>query len=315
MASDYYEVLGVSRTAKADEIKSAYRKLARQYHPDRNPGDKQAEARFKEIQQAYDVLGDETKRGQYDRFGAEGPNPNFGGGGGRRGRSQGFNFGGGGPGGGGFQEVDPEAAADIFRQFFGGDAGAGGAGMGDIFGQAGGGRRGRARPRPEPEEVESEVTIPFQTAALGGTVSLRVDDHEIDVKIPPGVSEGQKMRLQGQGPGGSNLRLVLKIEPHPYFRREGNDVILRVPLSLSEATLGGSVDVPTLDGSKLTVKIPAGTSSGARLRLRGKGIKGGDQYIEAQVMVPAAKDDRGRELIEELARLYPQEPRAGLPWA
>jgi DnaJ-class molecular chaperone len=188
--------------------------------------------------------------------------------------------------------------------------------MEDLFGGATGGRgraRGRAS-RPEPEEVESEVTIPFRTAALGGTVALRVDDREVDVKVPAGVSDGQKLRLQGQGPGGGNLRLVLRIEPDPYFKRDGNDLILLVPLSLSEATLGATVDVPTISGSKLSVKIPAGTSTGKRVRLRGQGIKGGDQYIEVQVMVPAVKDARGRELVEELTRLHPQNPRTGPPW-
>jgi DnaJ-class molecular chaperone len=310
MARDFYEVLGVNRKATADEIKSAYRKLARQYHPDRNPGDKQAEAKFKEIQEAYDVLSDETKRGNYDRFGTAEPQAGFGGG--RRGRSQSFHFGGAGPGG--FSEVDPEQAADLFRQFFGGGGGAASS-MEDVFGGATGGRgRGRARARAEPDEVESEVHIPFRTAALGGTVSLNVDGRHVDVKVPPGVSDGQKLRLQGQAPGGGNLRLVLRIEPDPYFKREGNDVILPVPLSLPEATLGATVDVPTISGSKLSVKIPPGTSSGKRVRLRGQGIKGGDQYIEVQVMVPAVKDARGRELVEELARLHAQNPRTGPPW-
>jgi DnaJ-class molecular chaperone len=123
------------------------------------------------------------------------------------------------------------------------------------------------------------------------------------------------MRLQGQAPGGGNLLLKIHIEPHPYFRREDKDVILEVPLSLSEAVLGARVDVPTLDGTKLTVKVPPGASSGTRLRLRGKGITGGDQYIEVKVVVPAPADERSRQLIEEFARLNPQNPRSGLPWS
>jgi DnaJ-class molecular chaperone len=134
------------------------------------------------------------------------------------------------------------------------------------------------------------------------------------VKIPAGIDEGQTMRLGGQAPGGGDLLLKVHIRPHAYFRREGNDILLEVPLSLPEAVLGTKVDVPTLDGTRLTVKIPPGTSSGARLRLRGHGIKGGDQYIEVKILVPAAKDERSRELIEEFARLNPQNPRAGLPW-
>jgi DnaJ-class molecular chaperone len=158
------------------------------------------------------------------------------------------------------------------------------------------------------------VTIPFVTAALGGSVTLQVEGRELSVKIPAGVSDGQSLRLQGQGPGGGNLRLKLRIQPHPYFRREGNNLILEVPVSVAEAILGAKVDVPTLDGSRLTVKVPPGTSSGARLRLKGKGIAGGDQYIEIKVVVPSTIDDKSRQLIEEFARLNPQNPRSGLGW-
>jgi DnaJ-class molecular chaperone len=305
MARDFYDVLGVSRKATADEIKAAYRKLARQYHPDRNPGDKQAEARFKEVQEAYDVLSEPAKRSQYDRFGTAGPDGGFPGGGRRGGpRTQTFHWGAG-------EEVDPN---EIFSQIFGGAGGGGAGGFGNFEEVLRGARGGRARRAPEPQEVESEVSIPFLIAARGGSVPLRVDDKQIDVKVPEGVEDGQTLRLQGAAPGGANLRLKLRIEPHPYFRREGKDIILDVPLSLAEATLGAQVDVPTLDGTRLTVKIPPGTSSGGRLRLRGKGIAGGDQYIEAKVMVPAVKDGRGKELVEELAKLHPQDPRSGLKW-
>lgn len=305
MPRDYYEVLGVARNASEDDIKKAYRKLARQYHPDRNPGDKQAEARFKEVQDAYDVLGDKAKRSKYDQFGFAGPDGGFGGGP-RGGRSHTFHW--GGPGGP--QEMDPGQAADLFRNLFGGEAD-----LGDLFGGLGGGRgtRGRAH-RPPPQEVESEITIPFLTAARGGSLNVNVDGRELTVKIPEGIEEGQSLRLQGQGPGGGDLRLKIKVQPHPYFRREGKDVILEAPLSLPEAVLGAKIDVPTIDGSKLTVKVPPGASSGSRLRLRGKGIKGGDQFIEIKVMVPATKDDRSRELIEEFARINPQGPRTGAPW-
>jgi DnaJ-class molecular chaperone len=308
MPGDYYHSLGVSRDASEEDIKKAYRKLARQYHPDRNPGDKQAEAKFKEIQEAYDVLSDKTKRSQYDRFGRVGPEADFSGGPGA-GRGQTFRWGGGG---GPYQEMDPSQAAELFSQFFGGGMG-GAAGMDDLFAQAPRGRRGR-RAEAAPE-VESEVTIPFLTAALGGSVSLGVNGQELSVKIPAGVEEGQTLRLKKQAAGGGNLRLVLRIEPHPYFRREGKDIILEAPLSLSEAVLGTKLEVPALDGTRLTVKVPPGTSSGTRLRLRGKAIQGGDQFIEIKVVVPAAKDDRSREIIEEFARLNPQTPRAGLAWS
>jgi DnaJ-class molecular chaperone len=175
--------------------------------------------------------------------------------------------------------------------------------------------RGRGRAARPAESVEAEVAIPFLKAALGGTVSLSVDGRAIDLRVPAGVEEGKKLRLAGQGPGGGDLLVRVKIEPHPYFRREDHNVLLDVPVSVSEAILGAKVDVPTLDGTHLTVTVPAGTSSGARLRLRGKGIAGGDQLIEIKIVVPKAHDKRSRELIEEFARLNPQEARASLPWS
>jgi curved DNA-binding protein len=297
MPGDYYETLGVSKTASEEEIKKAYRGLARQYHPDRNPGDKQAEKRFKEIQDAYDVLSDKNKRAQFDQFGFAGPQPGMGGGG-----SGGtFHWGGGFPGAEG---LDPTQAEEILSQFF-----AGGSPLG-----AGRRTRGGRRRTAPPEPATSEITVPFLTAALGGTLSLGVDGQQIDVRIQPGVETGNTLRLKGQGPGGADLHLKLNIEPHPFFRRDGSDVIITAPLALAEAVLGTKLDVPTLDGTKLTVKVLPGTSSGARLRLRGKGIKGGDQYIEIKVVVPAPKDERSKEIIEEFARLNPQTPRSGPPW-
>jgi curved DNA-binding protein len=314
MPRDYYEVLGVSRDASEADIKKAYRKLARQYHPDRNPGDKQAEAHFKEVQEAYEVLSDKTKRAQYDRFGFVGH-----GAGGQRGPGGGGGpFPGGGAQGFEFQGIDPDDLASILRQFGGGGGGGfGGFGggaegdLGDLFGRA---RGGRGRARQTPRQVEADVTIPFLQAALGGTVSLSVDGHQIDVKVPAGVEEGKKLRIGGQAPGGGDLIVRLHVEPHPYFRREGNNVVLEVPISIPESVLGTRVDVPTLEGEKLAVKIPPGTSSGARLRLRGKGINGGDQYIEMKIQSVKPADEHSRELMEEFARLNPQDPRANVPW-
>ncbi|HMC90068.1 MAG TPA: J domain-containing protein [Gemmataceae bacterium] len=305
MARDYYETLGVKRNASEDEIKKAYRKLARQYHPDRNPGDKQAEAHFKEVQTAYDVLSDKTKRSQYDRFGEAGANAGFRGG---QGGPRDFQFHwGGGPG---QAEMDPSQAADLFRSIFGG----GQAGATDFENVFAGQRRrgGRARQAAPEREFTSTVNIPFVTAALGGQVTLQIDDRMVTVKVPAGVEEGQSLRLRGQGPGGADLLVKLHIEPHPYFRREGRDLILDVPITLAEAVLGTKVDVPTLDGTRLTVRVPPGTSSGTRLRLRGRGIAGGDQYIEIRILVPAVQDARSKELIEEFARLHPQNARDGL---
>jgi DnaJ-class molecular chaperone len=276
--------------------------LAREYHPDRNPGDKQAEARFKETQDAYDVLSDKNKRAQYDRFGfagTEGPQAGPGG----------ATFHWGFPGGTG-GSVDAEQAEEILKQMFGG----GGGDFAEMFG----GRRprgtGRTRRPTAPPPAETELNVPFITAAQGGTMSLRIDGRELDVKIPPGIDDGQTLRLPGVAPGGGDLHLKLRVQPHAHFRREGKDIVLEVPITLAEAVLGGKVDVPTLDGAKLTVKIPPGTSSGARLRLRGKGIQGGDQYIQVKVVVPAPADDRSRELIEEFAQRNAQDPRADLGW-
>ncbi len=309
MPRDYYEVLGVSRDASEADVKKAYRKLARQYHPDRNPGDKTAETRFKEVQEAYDVLSDKTKRSQYDRFGHAGPQAANGG------QAGPFRWGAGGSPGFEAGSINAEDLGEILRQF-------GMGGMGGMPGMGGAGgaespftrRRGKGR-RPEPQHAEAEAPIPFLTAALGGKVTLSIDGHEVEVKVPAGIEDGKKLRLAGQGPGGGDLYIKLNIEPHPYFRREGNNVVLEAPLSIAEAILGARIDVPTLDGAHLTVKVPPGTSSGARLRLRGKGIAGGDQLIEIKIAVPKAEDARSRELVEELARLHPQNPRADLGWA
>jgi curved DNA-binding protein len=309
MARDLYETLGVKRDASEADLKKAYRKLARQYHPDRNPGDKAAEARFKEVQSAYDVLSDAQKRAQYDRFGTTEPGANpFGGGGG------GNPFGGGGNP---FGNVNPEDLNDILRQFTGGMGGGGGMHIDpeEIFGRRTRGGGGRTRRPSRPADVETEAAIPFETAAVGGRISLGFDDHEIEVKVPAGAEDGQRLRVRGQGPEGADLYVKLRVQPHPYFRREGNDVILEAPISAVEAMLGTKIDVPTLDGARLTVKVPAGASSGGRLRLRGHGIAGGNQYIELKIVAAPAAEGRERELIEEFARLHPQNPRAGLPWS
>jgi DnaJ-class molecular chaperone len=297
MPRDPYEVLGVSKSATADEINKAYRRLSKQYHPDRNPGDKEADAKYKEVQAANDLIGDETKRAQYDQFGFAGPQHGFPGGG--------FTSSGGMP-------FDPAAASDLFGSMFGGGMG-GGVDLNDLLG---GGARKKARSRRRAEPVESEVTVPFETAANGGTIAIEFGGRQIDVKVPAGISEGKKLRVPPEATGGAEVLLKVKIAPHPHFRREGNDVYLDVPVSLSEAILGAKVDVPTLDGTKLTVTVPPGTSGGRKLRLRGKGIAGGDQYLVFRVEVPSgAVDDESRKLIEEFARRNPQQVRANAPFA
>jgi curved DNA-binding protein len=297
MPRDFYEVLGIKRDASEDEIKRAYRRLAREHHPDRNAGDKQAETRFKEVQEAYDVLSDKEKKSQYDQFGHVGPQV------GSNGGPGGFQWGGGfGEG----VEIDPSQLEEFLR-------GAGMGGAGDMFGQRTRqpGRGRRAAPR---EPVTTDLRVPFETAVLGGTMSLDVNGRSIDVKIPVGVEEGKTLRVQGQGPRGADLHLIIRIAPHAYFRREGNDLLITAPITVAEAVLGTKIDVPTLDGAKLTVKVPAGTSSGSRLRLRGKGIKGGDQYVEIKIVAPPEVDERSKTLMEEFAQHNPQQPRSGPPW-
>ena len=301
MPRDHYDVLGVARSASDEEIKKAYRKLAAKFHPDRNPGDKDAEAKFKEVSAAYDVLSDKDKRQQYDTFGHVGP---------------GFPGGGGGFPGGfrGGQQVDPEAAQDLFRNLF---RGGGGGGvefdLGDLLG---GGRkaRGRANRPPPPEDVETEVGIPFEMAAAGGSVPIAVGGRTIEVKIPAGIEDGQKLRVPASATGSADVYLKVRVGSHPFFKRDGSDILLEVPITVAEAVLGTKVDVPTLGGDHLTVKVPAGTSSGARIRLKGKGIKGGDQYLVVKIVTPPAADAESKKLMEEFAQRVPYDPRAGLPW-
>ncbi len=298
MARDPYEVLGVSKSATADEIKKAYRKLAHRYHPDRNPGDREAEEKFKEVQNAYDILSDPAKRANYDRFGS----PDG---------AKGSSFGGFSGFGG---NVSAEDIQDLLRQM-GMNFGTGGFGFEFDFPSAGPKSRRQQRVRwEEAEDVEREIPVPFLTAARGGKIDVMVDGHEIAVNVPAGAKDGQVLRLKGVLGDGASLKLRLKVQPHPYFRREGDDLLVDVPITLAEAVLGGKVDVPMLDGSTVSVNIPPGTSSGARLRLKRQGIAGGDLYVVVKIVVPKNIDSRSRELIEEFNRLNPLNPRADTPW-
>ncbi len=301
MPNDFYETLGVSRTATADELKKAYRKLAAKHHPDRNPGDKEAEAKFKEVSAAYEVLSDAKKRERYDQYGHAGTSGPGGG------------PGGGYPGGGGFSggpQMDPEMAEELFRNVFGGSGGGGGGGFGDIFG---GGRGPKKRKQAPPPDIETEVTVPFHVACNGGSVGISVGGRGIDVKVPAGIAEGKKLRVPAAATGSSDVILKVRVSAHPYFQRDGNDLLLEVPISTFEAMLGAKVDVPTLAGETLTVRVPPGTSSGARIRLRGKGVVGGDQYLTIKV-VPPALDDAQREELTKLAESVNFDARADVPW-
>lgn len=316
MPRDPYEVLGVSKSASSDEIQKAYRKLSKKFHPDRNPGDKQADSNYKEVQEAYEVIGDPTKKANYDQFGFAGPATGGFPGGGFQGGFPGGGFPGGFPGGGGGGNFDPEAAEELFKRFVGGGGGSEGPDLNDLFS---GGRRStkRSRPRrPAAEPVEAEVTVPFEVAATGGSVALEIGGRKIDVKVPAGIDDGKKLRVPAEATGSLDVILKVKVAPHSYFRRDGGDVLLDVPISLSEAVLGGKVEVPTVAGERLDVKIRPGTSGGSKLRLRGKGINGGDQYLVFKIIVPGGEvDQKSRELIEEFAKTNPVNARANVPWA
>lgn len=318
LEKDFYAVLGVSKTADGGEIKKAYRKLARTLHPDHNPGDDRSEAKFKEVGEAYAVLSDPEQRQQYDQLRAMT--------GGAR-----FAAGSGGPGGAASFE-------DLFGGMFGGGAGAGprvryqqagggapGGGfediLGGLFGGAGGGG-GFRHPRPG-VDLSATATLPFRQAVEGSTVTLAVDGQNLTVRIPPGVHDGQKIRMRGKGragePGGApgDLIVTVRVQPHPVFTLDGNDLRVTVPVTFAEAALGATVDVPTLDGSTVRMRVPEGTPSGRVLRARGKGIttsKGtGDLLVTVQVAVPQRLSGAARDAVDAFARATAgEDPRAEL---
>lgn len=327
---DYYEVLGVPRTATADQIKQAYRKLAKQYHPDRNRNDKSAETRFKEVQGAYDVLGDAEKRRQYDQFGAAGVGPGERAGNWRSGPGGGRVYtwrSGGGP------DIPIEDWEDLFSTFSQpgrGEAAEGGGIFDQIFGRGQRGRHAAAEPMAG-NDIEHPVTLTFDQAVHGTTLDLAFTEPggtaagTIRVKIPPGVSQGQRIRVRGKGQPGArggeagDLYIVAHIEPHPYFRRVGNDIYLDLPLTISEAALGSRVEIPTLEG-RTVLTVPPGTPSGAKLRLKSKGVKPagnepqGDQYAVIRIVPPKPLGERQRQIIEELRETGEPNPRADLGW-
>ena len=366
---DYYELLGVPRKSAQKEIRQAYRKLARKYHPDLNPGDKSAEEKFKQVQEAYDVLSDGKKRQMYDQFGFEGPGPSEMPGAGDAGNVHfdfgGFDFGGGGGAGPSFR--------DLFSQFF-----------------RGGGGVAEAPSQTEPgSSLEYQIEINFWEAVHGTVKKLTIsrldactDCHgtgavgqpqtctacggtgqvtqtsgkmrfnltctrcggtgrvrnicrlcggdgrvrradTIEVRIPAGVHTGSRVRVPGRGNAGTSgeppgdLYIITDVQPHPFFDRRGDDIYTTVPITVTEAAIGSKIEVPTIDGRSL-LRIPPGTNSGQRLRLREKGVPSvrtghrGDQYVELQVVVPKPVDERVRQLLKELERIAPEDPRRDL---
>jgi curved DNA-binding protein len=322
MAEDYYKTLGVPRDASQAEIQKAYRALARKYHPDMNPDDKTAKAKFQQVQKAFDVLGDPEKREMYDRYGSSFETM----GAGRPGANAPW---GGGAGAAGF---GPESFD--FTQFFGERFGEGSdGGLGDIFGQfrrAGGGAAKTAPgARRRGAHILYELQIPLQTSMSGGEAQLAIQrasgkTETITVKIPAGIEDGKRIRVRGQGepgPGGGaagDILITIRVAKHPCFERRGNHLHVKVPVTLAEAALGAKVEVPTPRGT-VSLSIPAGSSSGTKLRLKGHGAAPrsgppGDLLAEIQIVLPEKITEADRRMIEEFGRLHPQDPRANLRW-
>jgi molecular chaperone DnaJ len=401
---DYYEILGVKKSASADDIRKAFRKLARKYHPDVNPGDKSAEEKFKTLSEANDVLSDPKKRKIYDQVGFYSDNIDAA-------TAEAYARGGGTPGDGGFQGGFPggsdQAAGQGVPFDFGGfdfsdladsagrsrKSSGGGSSFRDIFGGIFGGGRGApaADEGPEPgTDLEYQVNVPFWTAIRGGVMRLNISRHDtcgnchgkgfleapgkcpecggtgqitqtsgrmkfnvqcprchgtgknlttcpvchgagvvektepLEVRIKAGTRDGQRIRIPGKGNAGAHggaagdLYAIIRTEGHPIFRRDGDDIYLTVPVNATEAALGAKIEVPTIDGRAL-LKIPPGTQSGQKLRLREKGVPSatkegsrGDEIVEINVTVPMPRDERTKELLRELAKLNPEDPRADL---
>src|SRR6266481_7935596 len=300
-----YEVLGVKPDASADDIRKAYRKLAKQFHPDLNPGKPEAEARFKAVSAAYDLASDPDKRARYDRgeideSGAERPPRSY-----YRAHAE-------GPGGRKYQpegEMDLGDLEDLFA----------------AFGSAGRGGTGRGTFRARGSDRLFTLTVDFVEAATGGKKRLSLAPEEwLDVTIPPGIADGQVLRLRGKGGPGfgggaaGDALIEVHVEAHPLFRRDGDNILLELPVSLVEAVLGARVSVPTVTGP-VTMSIPKGSDTGRQLRLRGKGIQKkrnpGDEIVTLKVFIGDSSDPELAELLEKWAPRHPSDPRQGMPSA
>jgi curved DNA-binding protein len=326
MATDFYSVLGVPKDADSATIKKAYRKLARDLHPDKNPGNKASEQRFKDVNRAYEALHDDKKRKLYDEFGEEALREGF-----DAEKQRAYKqwqdragSGGGGGFGGGYRSGYGGGGGNVnIEDLFSGAVPGGNAGGGDPFADLFG-RSSRRRGPVKGRDYEQELTIDFVSAVRGTQLQLRnpSSPEPVTVRIPPGAADGSRVRIKGQGapstsggPAG-DLILVIHVEPHALFKREGDDLYLDVPLWTSEAIKGAKVKVPTFDGD-VTVKVPPSTQSGMKLRVRGKGVarKGrepGDLYVVFMVHVPPGEAPELHKLADELAAFETGDPRANL---
>jgi curved DNA-binding protein len=332
---NYYELLGVKRDASADEIKQSFRRLARKYHPDLNPGDKAAEDKFKDISEAYEILSDRSKRSQYDKFAGFW----------RKNRTK-------APANPPRERVDDDDFSDDFNTFIDRLLGRKKESSNssstdrssradaqtvrnfrtnDARGESPRERRNsrvasepernsfaEAPPQPRPKNLEAELTLPLDKAYLGGRerITIQEDGRSLEVEMPPGMISGQKIRLRGQGIAGGDLYLKINVSPHQFFRLEGVNVYCQLPVTPAEAVLGGFVEVPTLDGL-VKISLPQSITSGQKLRLAGKGFpsengRRGDQLLEIQIVVPKNPLPAERELYEKLREIESFNPRLDL---
>jgi molecular chaperone DnaJ len=298
---DFYKILGVAKGVSEAELKKTYRKLSRQFHPDTNPGDAKAEARFKEISEAYSVLSDKDQRAEYDQMRAMGPGARAGFGGGAGGGFPG-GFQGGNFGGAGFE--------DVFANLFGGGGGGG-------FGGPRGPQRG--------QDLTTTQTLDFIDGVKGTTIklSLRAGAEPTTIKIPAGVQDGQKIKIAGKGnpsPNGGpagDLIITVTVKPHPVFTRDGNNIRVVVPITFAEAVLGATIQVPTLGGDPVKLKVAPGTPNGRVLRVKGRGVATakaeGDLLATVEIAVPSHVSDKAKKALEEFEGFLPDEdPRADL---
>jgi molecular chaperone DnaJ len=317
---DYYSLLNVARSATPDEIKKSYRKLAMQFHPDKNPGDKKAEEKFKELSEAYEVLSDPKKREMYDQFGHAGAQGGFGGAGGPFGGAGGFGgFGGGGASSGSGPGQDPfqDIFGDVFSEIFGT--------RGHHHGTGTGGPRRRQQ---RGSDLRYTLNLPFEESALGTEKVIsfvrqrsgKDETAKLSVNVPAGVKDDQRLKLSGEGDGpatgngpNGDLYVIIKIQEHPLFKRQDNDITMDLPVSYTDAILGTSVEIPTITG-KAVIRIPPGTHTGQTFRLKGKGFPkvggfgSGDMLVRLIVDTPEKVSGRQKELLEELSKADGETP-------